>query len=77
MDVCDIFLILIYYPLPKKKALKNKSWVKILNIQRTFDIDHIQQFVNLWEWVSELKSSQDVSDNIYWKFTSEDVYFAK
>ena len=60
-----------------KKALENNSWVSNITVQQGFGIDHIQQFVSLWEMVSEVNLHNDVPDTIAWKFTSDGAYSAK
>ena len=48
-----------------------------INVPQGFEIDDIQQFVSLWEMVSEVNLHNDVPDTIAWKFTSDGAYSAK
>ena len=59
-----------------KKALQDNSWVSNLNIHNDFGIDHIQQFVSLWELIAQTQLNPDTEDTIKWKFTNEGIYTA-
>jgi hypothetical protein len=39
-------------------------------------MEHIQQFLTLWEMLSNVHLNRDVPDSILWKFTMDGKYFA-
>jgi hypothetical protein len=47
-----------------------------IKAQVSFDMEHIQQFVTLWEFLSNIKIDQQVPNSILWKFTNSGKYSA-
>ena len=60
-----------------KKGLQDNAWVTNLTIQNGLDIGYIQQFVSLWELLSDITLHNDRPDSIQWKFTNNGSYTAK
>jgi hypothetical protein len=50
--------------------------VSQINLQNDFGMEDLQQFVNLWEFVSGVQLDHLRPDTIKWKFTKDGMYTA-
>jgi hypothetical protein len=57
-----------------KKALNNNSWITHIDLDHGFQVEHIQQFVILWELVSNTHLSEGIKDTISWKIIKDGLY---
>jgi hypothetical protein len=56
--------------------LENDSRVANIDLEQGFDVEHIQQFVNLWERIFNVHLSEGVKDTISWKLIKDGSYSA-
>jgi hypothetical protein len=59
-----------------KRPLEENFWVSQINFQNGFDTEDLQQFVTLWELVSDVQLDHLRPDTIKWKFTKDGIYTA-
>jgi len=57
-----------------KKALLNNQWANHINIHQGITVEHIQEFVFLWEKLSHVQLTFGTQDSIIWKFTANGQY---
>ncbi|XP_071685205.1 uncharacterized protein [Lolium perenne] len=59
------------------QALHNDAWVSKIDLEGTFTIDHMAQFIDLWTLISTIHLDPDVDDDIVWRLTANGHYSAK
>ena len=70
------------YDLSKKKncsvrlALHDNFWTSQVDILQGITVEHLSEFVSLWERVSHVHLDVNTPDTITWKFTTNDHYSA-
>jgi hypothetical protein len=52
------------------------SWINYIGLSQGLDVEHIQQFVMLWDLLSNVTLSTRIKDAFTWKFTSGETYLA-
>ena len=56
------------------KALENEFWVSQINTQDGLSMEHISQFVNLWEMIDGVQLQHDIPDTILWKLNNNGLF---
>lgn len=56
--------------------MHNNLWVNQINRAQHFGIDHIREFINLWDLTSRVHLVHEAPDSIAWKFTNDGKYSA-
>lgn len=59
-----------------QKALLNNFWVSQVKTSQGITVEHLQEFVNLWEKLSHVHLLPDTPDSITWKLTKDGHYSA-
>ena len=68
------------FDLSKKKScsvqitLLNNFWVSQIDTHHGITLEHLQEFITLWEKLSSVTLNNSVQDTIHWKFTSQGEY---
>ena len=57
-------------------ALLDDKWISDLNVD-SFTVNHISQFVHLWELIQDTTLSHGTADTITWTLSTSGVYSAK
>jgi len=57
-----------------KDALTNNRWIRDITVSPNFDMGHLQQFVDLWLVVRDVRLNPDTVDTIRWKCTANREY---
>ena len=57
-----------------RKALTNDFWAAHVDTQGGLSLEHISQFVRLWELIANVNLTPGVADLITWKFTKDGSY---
>jgi hypothetical protein len=60
-----------------KKALEDNAWVRMINLDESFTMDHLTQFVALWIKLQDVHLHDEAPDDISWKLTANGQYSAK
>lgn len=58
------------------KALTNAYWISQVKAALVISLEHIAQFVTLWERFTHIHLDPTMRDSISWKFTSDGQYSA-
>jgi hypothetical protein len=58
------------------QALLDGSWVRNINLEATFEWEHLSQFLDLWVLISNVLLHEEVDDEISWKLTENGQYTA-
>jgi hypothetical protein len=58
------------------QALLDGSWVRNINLEATFDWEHLSQFVDLWVLVNNMLLNDAGDDEIVWKLPENGQYTA-
>ena len=59
-----------------QKALLNNFWVSQVKTSQGMTVDHLHEFVNLWEKLSHVQLIPDMPDSFIWKLTKDGHYSA-
>ena len=59
-----------------KDALTNNRWIRDITVSPNFDTGHLQQFVDLWLVMRDVRLNPDTVDTIRWKWTPSGDYTA-
>jgi hypothetical protein len=59
-----------------RDALDNQNWVADIAVQ-AFTVDHMEQYIRLWELVSNVNLTPETDDAIVWTLTPNGCYSAK
>lgn len=59
-----------------REALHDNRWIRNIDIHAVTSRDHLRQFVDLWSCAQAVVLSEDDTDQITWKFTSDGAYSA-
>ncbi|XP_071683468.1 uncharacterized protein [Lolium perenne] len=59
-----------------RDALDNRNWVVDIVVQ-AFTVDHMEQYIRLWELVSNINLTPGTDDSIVWILTPNGCYSAK
>lgn len=58
-------------------ALRDGHWIAQINIDAGLTLEHLQQFLALWEKLATVAIQPGVQDSILWKSTNDGQYSAK
>ena len=59
-----------------QKVLLNNFWVSQVKTSQGMTVDHLHEFVNLWEKLSHVQIIPDMPESIIWKLTKDGHYSA-
>lgn len=59
------------------KALHDNNSIKVIDIQAEITVQHLQDFISLWEQVNAVAFDLEILDQITWKFTAASDYKAQ
>jgi hypothetical protein len=74
--------LLIFATLKRKsckvnKVLEDNAWVQKINLDESFTLEHLSQFLELWAKLQAVHLNEEVEDHISWKLTAIGKYLAK